>query len=88
MSKKKTRRQAYKPLHKRKVKRGSTPKKQRDEQHLVTIKDYGRYVPLIEELKSHGITPDNIREHWAEAEEIVNNWAAAEETTDRMKGGE
>lgn len=88
MSKKKTRRQAYKPLHKWKTKRGCTPKKQRDEQQLVTIKDYGRYVPLIEELKSHDITPDNIREHWAEVEEIVNNWAAAEETTDRMKGGE
>lgn len=88
MSKKKTRRQAYKPLHKRKIKRGSTPKKWRDEQQLVTIKDYSRYVPLIEELKAHGITAGNIREHWAEVEEIINNWAAAEETTDRMKGGE
>lgn len=88
MSKKKTRRQAYKPLHKWKTKRGCTPKKQRDEQQLITIKDYDKHVPFIEELKAHGITPDNIREHWAEVEEIVNNWAAAEETTDRMKGGE
>ena len=70
MSKKKTRRQAYKPLHKRNTKRGCTPKKQRDEQQLVTIKDYGRYVPLIEELKAHGITPDNIREHWDEVNEL------------------
>lgn len=77
MSKKKTRRQAYKPLHKRKTKRGCTPKKQRDELLLVTIKDYDKYVPFIEELKAHGITADNIREHWAEAEEIIN----------RTKGG-
>lgn len=70
MSKKKTRRQAYKLLHKRKTKRGCSPKKQRDELLLITIKDYGRYVPLIEELKSHGITADNIRENWDEVNEL------------------
>lgn len=70
MSKKKNRRQAYKPLHKRKVKRGSTPKKQRDEQQLVTIKDYEKYAPIIEELNARGITADNMREHWDEVNEL------------------
>lgn len=70
MSKKKTRRQAYKPLHKRKVKRGSTPKKQRDEQQLVTIKDYDKYVPFIEELKAHGITHENVGERLEEVKEL------------------
>lgn len=70
MNKKKTRRQAYKPLHKRKTKSGCTPKKQRDELLLITIKDYDKHVPFIEELKANGITPGNIREHWDEVNEL------------------
>lgn len=70
MSKKKTRRQAYKLLHKRKTKRGCSPKKQRDELLLITIKDYEKYAPIIEELNARGITADNMREHWDEVNEL------------------
>lgn len=71
MTKKKHRKQAYKPLHKRKTNKGNTPKRQLSEQMLVTIKDYDKYKPFIDELKRRGITPENFREHMAEVEELV-----------------
>lgn len=71
MNKKKTRRQAYKPPHKRNTKRGRTPKRRRDEVLLITINDYDKYAPQIWELKARGITHENFREHMAEVEALI-----------------
>ena len=70
MSKKKTRRQAYKPLHKRKTKRGNSPKKQRDELLLITINNYDKYQPYMDELKRRGITHENVGERLEEVKEL------------------
>lgn len=61
---------SYKAKPKRKTKRGSTPKKKRDEMVLITIKDFDKYQPFIEELERRGITAENYREHMAEVEEL------------------
>lgn len=61
---------SYKAKPKRKTRRGSTPKKKRDEMVLITIKDYDKYQPFLDELKRRGITAENYREHMAEVEEL------------------
>lgn len=55
---------------KKKAKKGNTPKRMRDEVLLITINDYDKYAPQIEELKARGITHENFREHMAEVEEL------------------
>lgn len=61
---------SYKAKPKRKTRRGSTPKKKRDEMVLVTIKDYDKYQPFLDELKRRGTTAENYREHMAEVEAL------------------
>ena len=56
---------------KKKAKKGNTPKRMRDEVLLITINDYDKYAPQIEELKARGITPENFREHMAEVEASI-----------------
>ena len=62
---------SYKAKPKRKTRRGSTPKRMRDEVLLITINDYDKYAPQIEELKARGITHENFREHMAEVEALI-----------------
>ena len=61
---------SYKAKPKRKTKRGSTPKRKRDEMVLVTIKDFDKYQPWLDEMKRRGITAENYREHMAEVEAL------------------
>ena len=61
---------SYKAKPKRKTKRGSTPKRKRDEMVLVTIKDFDKYQPWLDEMKRRGITAENYRERMAEVEEL------------------
>lgn len=61
---------SYKAKPKRKTRRGSTPKKKRDEMVLITIKDYDKYQPFLDELKRRSITAENYREHMAEVEAL------------------
>lgn len=48
---------SYKAKPKKEAKKGNTPKRMRDEVLLITINDYDKYAPQIEELKARGITP-------------------------------
>lgn len=73
---------SYKAKPKRKTRRGSTPKKKRDEMVLITIKDYDKYQPFLDELKRRGITAENYREHMAEVEELIPQFEQC------RKGGE
>lgn len=64
---------SYKARPKRKTKKNGTPKRKpkSDEPMLITIKNYDKYKPLIDEMKRRGITPENFRERTDDIKELV-----------------
>ncbi|MBQ9473847.1 MAG: hypothetical protein IJU81_05505 [Bacteroidales bacterium] len=56
---------------KRKVKHGSTPKRKRDDELLlITVNNYDKYQPYMDELKRRGITHENVGERLEEVKEL------------------